>query len=402
MGDMGLAGMGGAAGAGDALQTLFQERMQAAAAQRAQKQLEQNDALMRMKAQEHADEVAQNLEFKRQAEKDRTDAAKASADTRNAQQARTTYPLLPMTGISASTQQQMTGPGQMPTELFPVTPTSVAAPPESIAAPDQPQGLTPIPGTIANSPAPMARTFDRIQTPAEAQTSQSTADKVEAARLAAENRTNDNEQRAKDRLAQIAAAGANRPVSTVTIQTQDDQGHNVTRVVPKSEAIGKTYKKGVSGATETRLASAEAVNQTGEDIIKQLSDPKVAASLGPAMGRYNSVREWVGNPPPELSELAGAIESYALANMGVHGMRSAQGAEQIKKLLDKKHTPESLASTIRGLSKFSEHFMQNEGRGGSTAPTAGGGSEATAPPAPDGWKYVPKPGGGWTAVKATP
>jgi len=147
-------------------------------------------------------------------------------------------------------------------------------------------------------------------------------------------------------------------------------GRTVIEWKPQSELRGQTFDKGPTGATETRLASAQAVNQTGEDIIKQLSDPAVAANLGPAMGRYTTLRDFIGNPPPELSELAGSIESYALANMGVHGMLSAQGAEQIKKLLDKKHTPESLASTIRGLNKFSQHFMENEGRGGAAPATS--------------------------------
>ncbi len=44
------------------------------------------------------------------------------------------------------------------------------------------------------------------------------------------------------------------------------------------------------------------------------------------------MREFIGNPPPELSELAASIESFALANMGVHGMRSVQGADEIKAL----------------------------------------------------------------------
>lgn len=146
-------------------------------------------------------------------------------------------------------------------------------------------------------------------------------------------------------------------------------GRTVIEWLPQSSLAGQKFEKGTSATTETRLASAQAVNQTGEDIIAQLSDPKIARMLGPAMGRYNNLRDFIGNPPPELSEIAGSIESYALANMGVHGMRSAQGAEQIKKLLDQKHTPASLIATIRGLNKFSSHFMENEGRktGGSDA-----------------------------------
>jgi len=208
------------------------------------------------------------------------------------------------------------------------------------------------------------------------QKQQTTADeadaKVEAARLAAENRQHEDEQRAQDRLAQIKAGAAARPTpdKLTKVEHKGPDGKTIIEWLPQSELKGKTFDKGVSGAAETRLQSAQAVNQTGDDIIKKLSDPAVAAQVGPAMGRYNSVQEWIGNPPPELAELAGAIESYALANMGVHGMRSAQGAEQIKKLLNQKHTPESLIRTIKGLNGFSQHFMENEGRGQGASPAA--------------------------------
>lgn len=139
-------------------------------------------------------------------------------------------------------------------------------------------------------------------------------------------------------------------------------------IAPELQAKGFTaFNKPPSATVENRLASAQAVQQTGQDIISQLNDPKIRAMVGPAMGRFNSLRDFIGNPPPELSELAGSIESFALANMGVHGMRSVQGADEIKQLLDRKHTPDSLIKTIQGLNKFSEHFMTNEGR----APTSG-------------------------------
>ncbi len=165
--------------------------------------------------------------------------------------------------------------------------------------------------------------------------------------------------------------------ATIVVQTVDENGRPVTKIVPK--VAGASYAKAPSGTTETRLASAQAVNQTGADIITQLKDPKVRGMLGPAMGRYGTLRDFIGNPPPELAELAGSIESYALANMGVHGMRSAQGAEQIKQLLDRKHTPDSLISTIEGLNKFSSHFMENEGRKPGATATASSGITVTAP-----------------------
>jgi hypothetical protein len=158
----------------------------------------------------------------------------------------------------------------------------------------------------------------------------------------------------------------------VKVEHKDEAtGKTVIEWLPQSEVRGQKFEKGTSATIQNRLDSALAVNQTGEDIVKQLSDPKVAAMLGPAMGRYANLREFIGNPPPELSELAGAIESYSLANMGVHGMRSSIGAQKINAMLDAKHTPESLIAKIKGLSKFSSHFMENEGmKPANTSPAA--------------------------------
>jgi hypothetical protein len=157
----------------------------------------------------------------------------------------------------------------------------------------------------------------------------------------------------------------------VKVEHQDPTtGKAVIEWLPQSEVRGKTFVKPAGQTVENRLASAHAVTQTGNDIIAQLSDPAVAKVLGPLMGRASSLRDFIGNPPPQYAELAGSIESFALANMGVHGMRSAQGAEQIKKLLDGHHTPESLIAAIRGLNKFSSHFMENEGVPGRSAPSS--------------------------------
>lgn len=165
-------------------------------------------------------------------------------------------------------------------------------------------------------------------------------------------------------------AQENKPVATptVVVQTVDDKGNPITKVVPKT--AGSEFKKAPGAVTQNRLDSAKAVQQTGEDIIGKVSDPNIAAMLGPAMGRANSLREFIGNPPPELSGLAGQIESYALANMGVHGMRSAQGAEHIKSLLERKHTPASLIEAVRGLNGFSQHFLENAGQGSGSGTTS--------------------------------
>lgn len=117
-----------------------------------------------------------------------------------------------------------------------------------------------------------------------------------------------------------------------------------------------------SATLENRLASSKAVLQTSNDMIKLIKDN--AKELGPLMGRYNSVADFVGNPPPKFKELAGLIESYSLANMGVHGMRAVNGADAIKQTIGEGHqTPESMIATINGLNGFASHLLENEGRG---------------------------------------
>jgi hypothetical protein len=192
-------------------------------------------------------------------------------------------------------------------------------------------------------------------------------------------------QRDKQENLRLMAALRPPPADKLTkVEHQDPTtGRTVIEWLPQSEIRGQTFKKGTSATAETRLASAQAVNQTGNDIIAKLRDPAFKATVGPLMGRAGTLRDLVGNPPPEFSDLAGTIESYALANMGVHGMRSSQGAEQIKHLLDQHHTPESLIAAIQGLNRFSEHFMQNEGRGSD----GGGGTGGDGPKVGDTKTY---------------
>jgi hypothetical protein len=227
--------------------------------------------------------------------------------------------------------------------------------------------LQSVPGVPAMGPE-FQGPMENGVTPQQAQTGIG-AGFLKTASAAQQNTATDNErQAARDRETTTRDAeavrhnqamernAANKPAATVTIQTVDANGNPVTRIVPKT--AGTEFAKPANATTANRVASAETVNEVGADIVSKLSDPKFRATVGPAMGRYATLRDFIGDPPPEFSEFAGEIESYALANMGVHGMRSAQGAEQIKHLLDQRHTPESLAATIKGL-RISRHASLN-------------------------------------------
>jgi len=158
------------------------------------------------------------------------------------------------------------------------------------------------------------------------------------------------------------------PEKLIKVEHKDAEGKDVVEYLPESEVRGKSFEKPTGAQVANRLASAKAVLQTGNDMIAQLRDPNVAKRLGPLMGRATSAADFFGNPPPEFSKLAGQIESYSLANMGVHGMRSNNGAEAIKYTLGVgRHTPESIIATIEGLNGFANHLMQNEGMDAGTA-----------------------------------
>jgi hypothetical protein len=231
---------------------------------------------------------------------------------------------------------------------------------------------------------------------------QAAADKEAAAKAAADEREAQRKFLAGEHELTrnaTAALAANKPQPLMLVTTVNDQGETVKSFQPK--VAGKEFVQPKGATTANRVDSAKVVNATGTDIVKKLSDPAFAATVGPALGRFNTLRDLIGNPPPEMSELAGQIESYALANMGVHGMRSVQGAQHIKDLLDRRHTPESLAATIKGLNDFSTRFVEaNTPRNSGGGSTGGGGGKtirardpqgnlheaAAGTPLPAGWK----------------
>lgn len=243
------------------------------------------------------------------------------------------------------------------------------APPAAIAEnPDAPP--QDIPGTIENAPMPSGRLYrknatekqqanDAKEAQAKAETDRRLAAEADTKQFRSGTLARQQGQDAETARHNKAMENKATNPSVVAIQTVDDKGNPVTRMVPK--VAGAEFAKPPSAVTANRLDSAKVVVQTGDDMIAEINQMK--AQLGPLMGRAGSFRDFIGNPPPEFSHLAGQIESYALANMGVHGMRSKQGADDIKLLLDQKHTPESLINAIQGVGGFSRHFLENAGRG---------------------------------------
>lgn len=348
MGSFDLGGSFAAGGAAQALRDLFQQRVQQTA-------LMQRDRALNEETRQHLAEEAlkgrsldEQTAYRQMQQQENERMHQANEAVRQGTEGQHLADTIPPNTFLGETDpavatMEKTGYGSLLTKQ----------PAIQAQGPDF-QGPTPEGTTIAdyaNGRAP-----GRLKT---ASASQSAA-AASAKRLAEKEAADETYRQGMLKVAQQNAnQKQNAPGATVVVQTVDDQGNPVTKIVPKT--AGDVYAKPASAVTQNRLDSAKAVTQTGNDIIAKLQDPAIKAMVGPAMGRFNTLRDLIGNPPPELAGLAGQIESYALANMGVHGMRSTQGAAQISKLLDQHHTPESLIAAIQGLNGFSEHFMQNAG-----------------------------------------
>jgi hypothetical protein len=253
--------------------------------------------------------------------------------------------------------------------------TKIGVPPEAFDS-YQPAntGADALPGVAPLPPQDESKRFMGTQADATAEANRQARADAQAASIAAAKERSDEGNKTRVMLSSVAQANKPQKMSVQSVTLPDGTPGMVRLNTETGDVtpvdLGAGVKAGKPNATlGNRLESAKAVTQTGNDIIQKLADPAFAETVGPVLGRFSSLRDFLGAPPVEYANLAGEIESYALANMGVHGMRSTEGAKLISHLLDQKHTPASLIATIQGLNGFSNRLMANNGVGGSQAST---------------------------------
>lgn len=317
MADMGLGMMGAAAGAGDGIAQLFDQRLKAA-------QLSQQDALTRLKVQEVADARAETIKQREDVATERAQHQKEVEQDRADQRARQGYPLIPLNQpVSQQTVSSMTAAG-IPQEAFSPTPDPSLQPPAAIASPDA--GPDPSAGTIANSPSPAQRTYQRAPSAAEQQTARQQASMQGLLAILPQGPAGDR-QRAIVQYEE--ATGKNAPASMTTdpneqfdkFKRQHDYevahptsqpqpqifydaqnkphaiqfANGAVREVPLPDGItGKTPDKaGQKDAADTK----KAVNVIGQ--VDQSLD-SVKDLVGPAAGRGETVEQWLGSADPKI------------------------------------------------------------------------------------------------------
>jgi hypothetical protein len=152
------------------------------------------------------------------------------------------------------------------------------------------------------------------------------------------------------------------------VDTVDAEGNPIKTFVSEADARkmaagGAGIKKPPSTAVQNREVAAKSSIVAGESLLKQLSDPKVTAQLGPIIGRYNSLAAAAGAGDPTAQELVGAIKSFSALQPQIHGFRAFQMGQDIERLLSTKQTPEALAAALRGVLTAS-YIVSGRGPGG--------------------------------------
>jgi hypothetical protein len=352
MPDMGLMGMAGAGGVATGLETLFNQRMeQAKLAQQAsefQQSQQQADALTRLKFQELAENTRLRMDAANQAEADRKDAQQTRERTQRENELNLIPPSQPISGTDV---EPFTKTGISPARFAPVPITDAGLqPPDSIAADPttQPQ---PVPGTIANSPAPNMVQFHRIATAPELQHQADQQQKLEEA-----NAVNDLRRELADiKAGQQTTSGHYTLVPELGPDgnpTGKYRGFN-TKLnqfeVPGGDA--PAFTKPPVGASQ--FAHEKFTRQTGlaavDRVDRDLKAADEAGLLGPSAGRYYEALQKLGSTGNnKLDYLIDRIDSDILL-LGLHtdagfgGARGASNAQLLERWKDKAATKNSLA-----------------------------------------------------------
>lgn len=349
MGDMGLAGMAGAAGAGDALQQIFQQRMAAAESDRRNRQLEQQDALTRLKIAEHADEIQQRVEGQKQAEKDKAEAAKAALQLRQDAQAATTFAMQPVGADLGATQgpraQQLglpvtkiAGPQVQQTTGFMPLPSAPSQGPgmQTIS------GLTPINGPQA--PAGQSSTTTDTQSPLNApDTFKRGATQADVVKQREDAQAAGNQDWKNSIAQELATLKENAPPKAAPQQhfsplpQFDESGKPLA---PMAFDLNTGTARAIPGVGANKAApGAAAVAATAERkktglnavsrVEKDIEDADAAGLIGPGSGRLYSAMASLGTTgDPHKDELIGRLKADLLltkmhVDSGIGGARAA-------------------------------------------------------------------------------
>jgi hypothetical protein len=102
-----------------------------------------------------------------------------------------------------------------------------------------------------------------------------------------------------------------------------------------------------TNAARDKAQQAQVIQFAGNTLMEHIRQN--ADQLGPVMGRYNSMADFIGNAPPEYKSLAAELGSWVALHPAAHGFRGVKAAEEFQKTFGNVwNSPESLVAGIQG------------------------------------------------------
>lgn len=154
--------------------------------------------------------------------------------------------------------------------------------------------------------------------------------------------------------------------------------------ISEAQAIQQGIPKAIipTAAARSRGEQASTIEIVGRGLVQQVQEN--AQELGPVMGRYNSLADWIGSPDPAYKGLKGALESWIALHPAAHGFRGLNAVKEFQKAFGSTfNTPESLIAGIEGSFGTMEGLQQTaKVTPGAFPQKKGGGKEKSPSPAP--------------------
>lgn len=142
-------------------------------------------------------------------------------------------------------------------------------------------------------------------------------------------------------------------------KTADTEEINNNKPQKAGKPVDPDWKPGVSSDEKKKAELAENMTFNANNIASTLM--KRPDLVGAVAGRFTNVKAMAGSNDPDIVALSTDIHNIAMANNGIHGMRSAEAVTEFEnKLLNHfKNGPQGIAGGLRASTDSVQTFIDN-------------------------------------------
>lgn len=206
---------------------------------------------------------------------------------------------------------------------------------------------------------------DRYVRQPDAQQVEASADNARQDKAGAEQATRDAETRRHDLVAE------NKPPATVVVNTVDDKGNPVAKIVPK--VAGAEYAKPAPTSVQDARAKKRDARATLDRLDKDIEMASSRNLIGPIKGRISDLEQRIGDPDPAISTLAARMVAAKMqVDAGIGGMRGAASAQLLARW-DKLLGSQLNAANLHAVAQVMREMVEDNDATPGADPATGGG-----------------------------